>query len=138
MSSTPLLVLVGAEGAIDASNMLKPALSRGEIQCIGATTLNEYKKYVEKDAALERRFQSIMVRQPSIQETVAILEGLAPRYEDYHNVEYTAELIGSCGKSFQRYITERYLPDKAIDLIDEAGSYKKIHSTARPEEITDP
>jgi ATP-dependent Clp protease ATP-binding subunit ClpC len=127
----------GAEGAIDASNMLKPALSRGEIQCIGATTLNEYKKYVEKDAALERRFQSIMVRQPSIQETVAILEGLAPRYEDYHNVEYTGDSLEAAANLSSRYITERYLPDKAIDLIDEAGSYKKIHSTARPEEITD-
>jgi ATP-dependent Clp protease ATP-binding subunit ClpC len=126
----------GAEGAIDASNMLKPALSRGEIQCIGATTLNEYKKYVEKDAALERRFQSIMVRQPSIQETVAILEGLATKYEDYHNVEYTAEALEAAANLSSRYITERYLPDKAIDLIDEAGSYKKIHSTARPEEIT--
>jgi len=127
----------GAEGAIDASNMLKPALSRGEVQCIGATTLNEYKKYIEKDAALERRFQSIMVRQPSIQETVAILEGLAARYEDYHNVSYTKEALEAAASLSSRYITERHLPDKAIDLIDEAGSFKKIHHSARPEEIVE-
>jgi ATP-dependent Clp protease ATP-binding subunit ClpC len=127
----------GAEGAIDASNMLKPALSRGELQCIGATTLNEYKKYIEKDAALERRFQSIFVSEPSVIETVEILKGIKSRYEDHHNVTYTTDALDSAVKLSSRYITERFLPDKAIDLIDEAGSFKRINNNARPQELTE-
>ncbi|NIA12366.1 MAG: AAA family ATPase [Nitrospiraceae bacterium] len=115
----------GAEGAIDASNMLKPALSRGELQCIGATTLNEYKKYIEKDGALERRFQSIFVEEPSIEETVEILKGIKSRYAEHHHVTYTYEALEAAAALSSRYISDRYLPDKAIDLIDEAGSKKK-------------
>ncbi len=125
----------GAEGAIDASNMLKPALSRGELQCIGATTLNEYKKYIEKDAALERRFQAIYVDQPTTDEAVEILEGIKDRYEEHHNVTYTPEAISSAVSLSYRYITERFLPDKAIDLIDEAGSRKRINNSVRPKEL---
>jgi len=125
----------GAEGAIDASNMLKPALSRGEIQCIGATTLNEYKKYIEKDAALERRFQTVMVEEPSVDETVDILKGICPQYEEHHNVHYTTEAIEAAAKLSQRYISDRCLPDKAIDLLDEAGSQKRIEKGIRPKEL---
>jgi len=125
----------GAEGAIDASNMLKPGLSRGEIQCIGATTLNEYKKYVEKDAALERRFQTIIVEEPSIQETIDILKGIRQRYEDHHNVTYTDAALEAAVNLAKRYITERQLPDKAIDLIDEAGARKRISTAVLPEDI---
>ena len=125
----------GAEGAIDASNMLKPALSRGELQCIGATTLNEYKKYIEKDTALERRFQSIFVNEPSVEETMEILKGIKIQYEDHHNVSYTPEALETAAILSSRYITERYLPDKAIDLIDEAGSQKKISNSVRPKEL---
>ncbi len=127
----------GAEGAIDASNMLKPALSRGEIQCIGATTLNEYKKYVEKDAALERRFQTIYVDEPSVEETMEILKGIKERYEDHHNVSYTPGALEVSALLSRRYITDRYLPDKAIDLIDEAGSRKRIHNSVRPTELAE-
>lgn len=127
----------GAEGAIDASNILKPALSRGEIQCIGATTLNEYKKYVEKDAALERRFQPVIVSEPSVDETVEILEGLAERYGSFHNVEYTPGALEAAAHLSNRYMTDRYLPDKAIDLIDEAGSRRKISQYSLPKEILD-
>ncbi|MFP4508905.1 MAG: ATP-dependent Clp protease ATP-binding subunit [Spirochaetaceae bacterium] len=127
----------GAEGAIDASNMLKPALSRGEIQCIGATTLNEYRKYVEKDAALERRFQTIFVEEPSVEETVEILRGIKQQYEDHHNVSYTPGSLEVSAMLSRRYITDRYLPDKAIDLIDEAGSRKRIHNSVRPTELTE-
>ncbi len=125
----------GAEGAIDASNMLKPALSRGELQCIGATTLNEFRKHIEKDAALERRFQTIFVEEPSVEETVGILRGIKERYEEHHNVRYTDEAVESAAYLSHRYITDRFLPDKAIDLIDEAGSYKRIHNTVRPKEL---
>ncbi len=125
----------GAEGAIDASNMLKPALSRGELQCIGATTLNEYKKYIEKDAALERRFQSIFVDEPSVEETVEILRGIKSRYEEHHHVRYTEEALKAAASLSSRYISDRYLPDKAIDLIDEAGSRKRISNSIRPKEI---
>ena len=125
----------GAEGAIDASNMLKPALSRGELQCIGATTLNEYKKYIEKDAALERRFQSILVKEPSVEETIEILKGIKVQYEDHHNVSYTDKAIEEAVMLAHRYIIERFLPDKAIDLIDEAGSYKRIKNSTRPSEL---
>ena len=127
----------GAEGAIDASNMLKPALSRGEIQCIGATTLNEYKKYIEKDAALERRFQTIFVNEPSVSETIEILKGIKSRYEDHHNVSYTPGAIEVSAMLSRRYITERFLPDKAIDLIDEAGARKRISNSVRPTELAD-
>ncbi len=127
----------GAEGAIDASNMLKPALSRGEIQCIGATTLNEYRKYVEKDAALERRFQTIFVEEPSVEETVEILRGIKQQYEDHHNVSYTPGSLEVSATLSRRYITDRYLPDKAIDLIDEAGSRKRIHNSVRPTELAE-
>lgn len=127
----------GAEGAIDASNMLKPALSRGEIQCIGATTLNEYKKYVEKDAALERRFQTIFVDEPSVEETIQILQGIKPQYEDHHNVSYTPGALEVSALLSRRYVTDRYLPDKAIDLMDEAGSRKRIHNSVRPTELAD-
>ena len=127
----------GAEGAIDASNMLKPALSRGEIQCIGATTLNEYKKYIEKDAALERRFQTIFVDEPSTDEALQILKGIKLQYEEHHNVSYTTEALEAAVNLSDRYITERFLPDKAIDLIDEAGSRKRIHTSIRPAEVAD-
>ena len=126
----------GAEGAIDASNMLKPALSRGEIQCIGATTLNEYRKYIEKDAALERRFQTIFVEEPTIEETIQILQGIKERYEDHHNVTYTDEALKSAASLSTRYITDRFLPDKAIDLIDEAGSQKRIANSIKPLEVS--
>jgi ATP-dependent Clp protease ATP-binding subunit ClpC len=125
----------GAEGAIDASNMLKPALSRGELQCIGATTLNEYKKYIEKDAALERRFQSILVEEPGVDETIEILNGIKERYEDHHNVTYTKDSLETAAVLSHRYITDRFLPDKAIDLIDEAGSFKRIRNSIRPKEL---
>lgn len=127
----------GAEGAIDASNMLKPSLSRGELQCIGATTLNEYKKYIEKDAALERRFQPIYVDEPNVEETVEILKGIKDRYQDFHHVTYTYDALEVAAKLSHRYISDRFLPDKAIDLIDEAGSRMKISSNVRPSEITE-
>ncbi len=127
----------GAEGAIDASNMLKPALSRGEIQCIGATTLNEYRKYVEKDAALERRFQTIYVDEPTVEETLEILKGIKERYEDHHNVSYTPGALEVSALLSRRYIADRFLPDKAIDLIDEAGSRKRIHNSVRPTELAE-
>jgi len=127
----------GAEGAIDASNMLKPALSRGELQCIGATTLNEFKKHIEKDPALERRFQSILVNEPSMDETITILKGIQQRYEDHHNVSYTDEAIHAAVELSSRYITDRCLPDKAIDLIDEAGAGKRMSNAVQPGEISD-
>lgn len=127
----------GAEGAIDASNMLKPALSRGEVQCIGATTLNEYKKYIEKDAALERRFQTIIVDEPSVDETIEILNGIKAPYEEHHHVSYTPGAIEVAAVMSRRYIADRFLPDKAIDLIDEAGSRKRIANSVRPTGITD-
>jgi ATP-dependent Clp protease ATP-binding subunit ClpC len=127
----------GAEGAIDASNMLKPALSRGEIQCIGATTLAEFRKHVERDAALERRFQSVIVGEPTVEEAVEILQGISERYAQFHNVTYTAEAIEAAAVLSSRYISDRSLPDKAIDLLDEAGAQKKIASNGRPREIQD-
>jgi len=122
----------GAEGAIDASNILKPALARGELQCIGATTLDEYRKYIEKDAALERRFQPIMVEEPTVEETIQILKGLRDRYEAHHRVAITDEAIEAAVRLSDRYITDRYLPDKAIDLIDEAGSKVRLRSFTTP------
>ena len=124
----------GAEGAIDASNILKPALSRGEIQCIGATTLDEYRKHIEKDAALERRFQTIMVDPPTVNETIEILKGLRDRYEAHHKVEITDGAVEAASKFSDRYIAGRFLPDKAIDLIDEAGAKARLSiMTATPE-----
>jgi ATP-dependent Clp protease ATP-binding subunit ClpC len=124
-----------AEGTMDASNIIKPALSRGEMQCIGATTLNEYRKYIEKDAALERRFQSVKVEPPSVDEAILILKGLRPKYEAHHKVEFTDRAIEASVKMADRYITDRYLPDKAIDLMDESGSRARITSLTRPPEI---
>jgi ATP-dependent Clp protease ATP-binding subunit ClpB len=122
-----------AEGAIDAGNMLKPALARGELHCIGATTLNEYRKYVEKDAALERRFQKVLVDEPSVEDTVAILRGLQDKYEVHHGVEITDPAIIAAAELSHRYITDRFLPDKAIDLIDEAAAKIKIEIDSKPE-----
>jgi ATP-dependent Clp protease ATP-binding subunit ClpB len=122
-----------AEGAIDAGNMLKPALARGELHCIGATTLDEYRKYIEKDAALERRFQKVMVNEPSVENTIAILRGLQERYELHHGVEITDPAIVAAAELSHRYITDRFLPDKAIDLIDEAAARIKMEIDSKPE-----
>src|SRR5881296_543210 len=133
-----LHTLVGAgaaEGSIDASNMLKPALSRGEIQCIGATTLDEYRKHIEKDGALKRRFQPIYVQQPSVEETIRIIQGLRDRYENHHGVEITEEAISEAVKLADRYITDRFFPDKAIDVIDETGSRAKLQAYALPGDL---
>jgi len=124
-----------AEGTMDASNIIKPALSRAELQCVGATTLNEYRKYIEKDAALERRFQTVKVEAPSIDEAVEILKGLRVKYEDHHNADITDEAVVASVKLSDRYITTRYLPDKAIDVMDEAGSRARIKTMTRPPEI---
>ena len=124
-----------AEGSMDAGNMLKPALARGELHCIGATTLNEYRQYVEKDAALERRFQKVMVLEPSVEDTVAILRGLKERYELHHGVDITDPAIVAAATLSHRYITDRQLPDKAIDLIDEAGSRIRMEIDSKPEEM---
>ena len=122
-----------AEGAMDAGNMLKPALARGELHCVGATTLDEYRKYIEKDAALERRFQKILVGEPTVEATIAILRGLKERYEKHHNVDITDPAIVAAAELSNRYITDRFLPDKAIDLIDEAASKIKIEMDSKPE-----
>ncbi|MCX8115494.1 MAG: AAA family ATPase, partial [Burkholderiaceae bacterium] len=122
-----------AEGAIDAGNMLKPALARGELHCIGATTLDEYRKYIEKDAALERRFQKVMVDEPSVESTIAILRGLQEKYELHHGVEITDPAIVAAAELSHRYITDRFLPDKAIDLIDEAAARIKMEIDSKPE-----
>ncbi|HET9454488.1 MAG TPA: ATP-dependent Clp protease ATP-binding subunit [Gemmatimonadaceae bacterium] len=135
-----LHTLVGAgaaEGAIDASNMLKPALARGELQCVGASTLNEYRKYIEKDGALERRFQTVIVDPPSIDETVEILKGLRKKYEDHHKVSIPDTTLTSAAKLSERYITDRFLPDKAIDVIDEAGARARLAAQAPPPEVAD-
>ncbi len=133
-----LHTLVGAgaaEGAIDASNIMKPALSRGEMQCIGATTINEYRKYIEKDAALERRFQTIMVEPPTVEQTVEILKGLRDKYEAHHRVTFKDESLEAAALLSDRYITGRFMPDKAIDLIDEAGSRARLNVLIVPENI---
>src|SRR3954471_1996879 len=122
-----------AEGAIDAGNMLKPALARGELHCIGATTLDEYRKYIEKDAALERRFQKVLVDEPSVEDTIAILRGLQEKYEVHHGVEITDPAIVAAAELSHRYITDRFLPDKAIDLVDEAASRIKMEIDSKPE-----
>jgi len=133
-----LHVIVGAgsaEGALDASNIIKPALSRGELQCIGATTLAEYRKFIEKDAALERRFQTVIVREPTIEETIDILKGLRPRYEEHHHARITDAAIKAAAELSARYLTDRYLPDKAVDLMDEAGARARIAAMTRPESV---
>lgn len=127
----------GAEGAIDASNVLKPALARGEVQCIGATTLDEYRKYIEKDSALERRFQTIIVESPSKEETLAILKGLQDRYEAHHKVKFTNEALYQAVELSTRYITGRCLPDKAIDVVDEAGARIRIKNMTLPPDLTE-
>ncbi|MFG1490423.1 AAA family ATPase, partial [Oceanospirillum sp. HFRX-1_2] len=133
-----LHTMVGAgkgEGAMDAGNMLKPALARGELHCVGATTLDEYRQYIEKDAALERRFQKVQVDEPSEEDTIAILRGLKERYELHHGVDITDGALIAASKLSQRYITDRQLPDKAIDLIDEAGSRIRMEMDSKPEEM---
>ena len=135
-----LHTLVGAgaaEGAIDASNIMKPALARGELQCIGATTLDEYRKYVERDAALQRRFQAIQVKEPSVDDAIEILKGLRPRYEQHHKVEITNEALDSAARLSDRYISDRFLPDKAIDVIDEAASRVRLRGAMPPQELRD-
>ncbi len=126
-----------AEGTMDASNIIKPALSRGEMQCIGATTLNEYRKYIEKDAALERRFQSVKVEPPSIEDAISILKGLRCKYEEHHRAEITDAAVEASVKLSDRYITGRFLPDKAIDVMDEAGSRARIGAMTRPPDLKD-
>jgi len=124
-----------AEGTMDASNIIKPALSRGEMQCVGATTLNEYRKYIEKDAALERRFQSVKVEAPSIDDAIEILKGLRHKYEEHHKAEFTDKAVEAAVKLSDRYIPDRFLPDKAIDVLDEAGSRARITTMTRPPEV---
>jgi len=124
-----------AEGTMDASNIIKPALSRGEMQCVGATTLNEYRKYIEKDAALERRFQSVKVEAPSIEDAIEILKGLRHKYEEHHKAEFTDAAVEASVKLSDRYIMDRFLPDKAIDVLDEAGSRARISTMTRPPEL---
>lgn len=124
-----------AEGAMDASNIIKPALSRGELQCIGATTLNEYRKFIEKDSALERRFQQVKVEAPSVDQTIEILKGLRPKYEAHHKAKYTDEALVAAARLSDRYLTGRFLPDKAIDIMDEAGARARIGSMVKPESI---
>src|SRR5271165_5419282 len=126
-----------AEGALDASNIIKPALSRGELQCVGATTLNEYRKYIEKDAALERRFQTVKVEAPNVEEAVQILKGLRPKYEAHHKAKLTDEALEAAVRLSDRYITGRFLPDKAIDVMDEAGSRARINSMTRPPDVNE-
>src|SRR5436309_466362 len=126
-----------AEGAMDASNIIKPALSRGELQCVGATTMNEYRKYIEKDAALERRFQTIKVDAPTVDEAIQILKGLRPKYEAHHKAKLTDEALETAVRFSERYITGRFLPDKAIDVMDEAGARARINSMTRPPDVKD-
>jgi ATP-dependent Clp protease ATP-binding subunit ClpC len=126
----------GAEGTVDASNMLKPALARGEVHCIGATTLAEYRRHFEKDAALERRFQSILVEEPSVEETVEILKGIRKKYEDHHRVHYTDEAVVQAAKMAHRYLSGRFMPDKAIDVLDEAGAMRRLENNREPPEIS--
>ena len=125
----------GAEGAVDASNMIKPPLARGELRCVGATTLNEYRKHVEKDPALERRFQPVLVEEPTVVDTISILRGLKERYEVHHNVRITDAAVIAAATLSHRYISDRFLPDKAIDLIDEAASRLRMDITSDPAEL---
>ena len=126
-----------AEGAMDASNIFKPALSRGELQCIGATTLNEYRKYIEKDSALDRRFQSVKVEPPSVEDTITILKGIRGKYEEHHKATFSDKSLEAATKLSDRYITGRFLPDKAIDVMDEAGARARIASLSRPPNVED-
>src|ERR1700752_3709180 len=121
-----------AEGTMDASNIIKPALSRGELQCVGATTLNEYRKYIEKDAALERRFQTVKVEAPSVDQTILILKGIRPKDEAHHKARITDDALDAAARFSDRYLTGRFLPDKAIDVMDEAGSRARIAAMTRP------
>src|SRR5881397_3310475 len=135
-----LHTLVGAgaaEGAVDAANMLKPALARGELRCVGATTLDEYRKHIEKDAALERRFQPVMVREPSVEDTISILRGLKPRYEQHHNIRIKDAALVAAAVLSHRYITDRFLPDKAIDLVDESAARIRMQMESKPQELDD-
>ena len=125
----------GASGSLDASNMFKPALARGEIQCIGTTTLDEYRQYIEKDGALERRFQKVLVEPTNMDETLQILHNIKEKYEDHHNVSYTDDAIKSCVMLTERYVSDRHLPDKAIDALDEVGSRVHITNINVPESI---
>ncbi len=127
----------GATGSLDASNIFKPALARGDLQCIGASTLDEYRQYIEKDGALERRFQKVIVEPPSVEETIEILKNIKSKYEDFHQVEYSEEAIEACVKQSQRYISDRYLPDKAIDVMDEAGARTHLSNLTIPKEMED-
>ena len=127
----------GAEGTLDASNMFKPGLSRGEIRCIGATTLAEFRKHFEKDAALERRFQAVIIDEPSFDDTLEILKGIQKKYEDHHQIKYSASAVTLAAKLAQRYIMGRFMPDKAIDILDEAGAMRKLETREQPPEITD-
>ena len=129
------IVGAGAEGSMDASNIIKPALSRGELQCVGATTMEEYRKYIEKDNALERRFQQVQVAPPSVDDAILILRGIRHKYEEHHSVEYSDESLVSAVKLSDRYITGRFLPDKAIDILDETGSCVRIESLKKPKEL---
>src|SRR5690606_4542708 len=124
-----------SDGAMDAGNMLKPALARGELHCVGATTLDEYREFIEKDAALERRFQKVQVDEPSVEDTIAILRGLKERYEVHHGVQITDSAIIAAAKLSQRYISDRRLPDKAIDLVDEAASVIRMEIDSKPQEM---
>ena len=124
-----------AEGAMDASNIIKPALSRGELQCVGATTLNEFRKYIEKDAALARRFQQVKVEEPNVEDAILILQGLQSKYEMHHKSHYSAQAIEACVRLSSRYLTDRFLPDKAIDIMDEAGAKARIGAMTRPPEV---
>src|SRR5512141_1150098 len=135
-----LHMLVGAgaaEGAVDAANILKPSLARGELQCVGATTLDEYRKHIERDAALERRFQPVMVEEPSIEETVEILTGIRSRYEEHHKVSIVDDAVKAAAELSARYITDRFLPDKAIDLMDEAASRVRLRYSTLPTDVKD-
>src|SRR5262249_28112333 len=135
-----LHTLVGAgaaEGAVDAANMLKPALARGELRGIGATTLDEYRKHVEKDPALERRFQPVMVREPSVEDTISILRGLKPRYEQHHTIKIKDSALVAAAVLSHRYISDRFLPDKAIDLVDEAAARIRMQMESKPQELDD-
>ena len=124
-----------AEGSMDASNIIKPALSRGELQCVGATTMEEYRKYIEKDNALERRFQQVVVEPPSVDDSILILRGIKHKYEEHHNINYSDDALVATVKHSDRYITGRFLPDKAIDILDETGSRVRIESLKKPEEV---
>ncbi len=127
----------GASGSLDASNIFKPALARGELQCIGASTLDEYRMYIEKDGALDRRFQKVMVEPPSVEDTIQILNNIKSKYEDYHNVNYDQDAIDACVKLSDRYVTDRLLPDKAIDVLDEVGARVHLKNINVPENIVD-